>query len=350
MTQDDLAIIDGKLGYIPDDHGDTRGSASSLFIGAGGTVVSSNPEMDPHNTLPENKGVIGSADDVDVFTFVAGAGSVNLTITPAWDAFYRSSSRRGANLDVEAELQDLNGATIAFNDPTNDTGAVINTTVSGGTYYLLITGAGNNITPYSDYDSLGQYFINGTVSAASADETAPTPNPMSWASPPATTSESSITMTATTAVDETSTVQYSFLCVAGDAKCSTANSGWQSSRVFNATGLTAGTSYTFQVMARDQSGNVTGRSQSASAMTAEPPPFTNYQAISESVIAGSVNGDYTATFSDNGSDQAITEIESGGKPSSRHSYLEHRWNFNISAGATVTVYANAWRSGIKRWR
>ena len=43
--------------------------------------------------------------------------------------------------------------------------------------------------------------------------------------------------------------------------------------------------------------------------------------------------------------QAVTERESGGKPSNRHTYLEHRWNFNIGSGASATVFANAWRSG-----
>jgi hypothetical protein len=63
------------------------------------------------------------------------------------------------------------------------------------------------------------------------------------------------------------------------------------------------------------------------------------------VVAGVLTGSYTRTFSDDGSAQAITEVESGGKPASRYSYLEHRWNFNISTGASVTVYANAWSDG-----
>jgi hypothetical protein len=62
-------------------------------------------------------------------------------------------------------------------------------------------------------------------------------------------------------------------------------------------------------------------------------------------VAGTVSGSYTATHADNGSAQAITEIESGGKPNSRYSYLEHRWSFSISSGATATVYANAWSGG-----
>jgi hypothetical protein len=41
QSQDDLAIIDGKLGYRPDDHGDTPAAATSLSIDPNGTVISS---------------------------------------------------------------------------------------------------------------------------------------------------------------------------------------------------------------------------------------------------------------------------------------------------------------------
>jgi len=347
QTQDDLAIIEGKLGYNPDDHGDTPATATRLSTDANGTVVASNPEMDPYDTLPENKGVIGSADDVDVFWFVAGSGTVNLTITPSWDAFYRTS-RRGANLDIEAELRNQAGATVAYDEPLDDTDAVISANLSAGTYYLLISGAGNAVTPYSDYDSLGQYYINGSITAGVADTTAPTPDPMAFSGAPTAISESAISMTATTAVDDVSGVEYKFLCVAGDQQCSSASSGWQSSRSYTATGLTAGTAYSFQTIARDLSGNETARSPIAGATTAEPPPpppYTNFSATGDSGVAGTVSGSYANTSKDDGSVQAITEAESGGKPSSRYSYLEHRWNFNVSAGATVTLYANAWSSG-----
>ena len=436
--QDDLAIIDGKLGYRPDDHGNTRATASALAVDPDGTVVASNPELDPHNVLTENKGVIGSSSDVDVFSFVAGAGTVSLTVNPSWDAFYRSSSRRGSNLDVDIELQDLGGNTVATNDPDTDTNASITTSISEGTYYLLVTGTGNAVTPYSDYNSMGQYFINGSVPSASADYTAPTPDPMTWASAPSADSDSAISMTATTAVDAISTVEYNFVCVVGGTGCS--NSGWQSGTSYTANGLAASTSYTFQVVARDQAGNETSPSGSASASTDAPPPppvapsglsatavsdnainlawsdnastetgyrverspgglnsfatianlgvkasgfndtgltadttydyrvaavndsgdsafanasgttdappaFTNYVAISETAVAGSVSGSYANTMSGGDSTQSITERESGGKPANRHTYLEHRWNFNISAGATVTVFANTWSGG-----
>jgi len=155
-------------------------------------------------------------------------------------------------------------------------------------------------------------------------------------------------MTATTAVDNVSGVEYKFLCVAGDQQCGNASSAWQTNRTYTATGLTAGTAYSFQTIARDLSGNETARSAIAGATTDAPPPrplYTDFVAIGETPVAGTVSGNYASTFNDDGSAQVITEVESGGKPSSRYSYLEHRWNFNVSSGATVTLYANAWSSG-----
>jgi hypothetical protein len=340
QQQDDLDIIDGKLGYRPDDHGDTRAAAATLAVDPDGSVVASNPELDPHNVLTENKGVIGSSADVDVFSFVSGDGTVNLTVNPGWDAFYRSSSRRGSNLDIEAELQDLSGATVALSDPNTDTAASINASVSAGTYYLLVTGVGNAVTPYSDYNSMGQYFVNGSVPAASVDTTKPTPNPMGWASAPSATSDSAINMTALTASDDISAVEYNFLCTFGGTGC--ANSGWQSGTSHTASGLAASTSYTFQVKARDQAGNETAPSGSVSVSTDAPPAYTNYSASGETMVAGSVSGSVSNTVNDDDSSQSITERDSGGKPANRHTYLEHRWNFNVSAGATTTVYANIW--------
>jgi len=345
--QDDLAIIDAKLGFYGDDHGDTAGSATALLVGGDGSVVSSNPEFDPHNLLPENKGVIDTGDDVDVFSVLAGAGTISLTVTPAWDAFYRSSDRRGANLDLRVELRNASGGLVAANDPATDTKAAISAAVGAGAYYLYVSGEGNSVTPYSDYDSLGQYFINGSVPAGTADTTPPTPNPMQFAVLPAAAGTDSISMRAALATDDFSAVQYQFRCTAGGAGCTT--SAWQSSRDYTATGLAPDTQYTFTVAARDQSNNPTAASSPASATTEAPPPpppYVNYTADSETAVAGSTGGSLAGTFADDdGSVQTITERESGGKPQSRYSYLEHQWHFSIASGDMVTVVANAWMSG-----
>ena len=346
QTQDDLVIIGGKLGYRADDHGDGIASGSALVIAGDGTVDASNPELDPYNLLPQNKGVINSKADVDVFSFTAGAGTVALTVTPAWDAFYRATTRRGANLDLQLELLDNAGNVIASSDPTTDTQASISANVGGGGYHLRISGVGNATVPYSDYASLGQYFINGNVTPGVADTTAPTPNPMAFASAPAPTGSSSIAMTAVTATDANSAVQYRFNCVSGGGNC--VASAWQSGTSYTATGLDASTQYSFTVQARDASGNTTAASPAASATTdtpPPPPPFVDYTANTDTVVAGSVSGSVAATAADDGNVQAIAEVESGGKPANRYSMLEHRWNFDIAAGETATLVANAWSSG-----
>jgi titin len=258
---------------------------------------------------------------------------------------------------------------------------------------------------------------------------------MTWASEPSAASHTAINMTASTAVDDISAVEYNFLCVVSGAGCT--DSGWQSGTGYTATGLSASTNYTFQVRARDQAGNETKSSVSASATTNAPPPppltpsnfsaagisetaislswtdnatnetayrverspdglnifatiaslasnatgytdtglssdttydyrvaavndsgdsgfanasgttdapppYTNYGASSDTAMAGNVSGSVANTRSDDASTQSITERDSGGKPANRYAYLEHRWNFNVSLGATVTVYANVW--------
>lgn len=159
-TQDDLSIITGHLGPRGDDHGDDILSASLLVTDGAGTISHSNPQSDPGNFNPENKGIIDQQGDVDVFGLQVGTGTVDITVTPAWDAFTRSM-RRGANLDIQARLLDDTGTVIATSDPGDDTDASIQVQLDAGYYYLAVTGVGNSSVPYSDYASQGMYFISG---------------------------------------------------------------------------------------------------------------------------------------------------------------------------------------------
>ena len=68
-------------------------------------------------------------------------------------------------------------------------------------------------------------------------------------------------MTATTATDDLSTVEYYFTCVSGGGN----DSGWQASPVYNDTGLDAGTSASYTVKARDTSSN-NNETQASSAL------------------------------------------------------------------------------------
>ncbi|MHC4426731.1 MAG: metallophosphoesterase, partial [Planctomycetota bacterium] len=58
-------------------------------------------------------------------------------------------------------------------------------------------------------------------------------------------------------------------------------------------------------------------------------------------VAGTVSGSYVDTQSSDGIYEAITERESGGKPSRRHSYVEHKWTFDVPSGDTATFYVEA---------
>lgn len=262
-TQDDLAIIAARLSYSQDDHANNAASSTALIVDSAGNIASSNPEFDPLNARPDNKGVIESGVDTDVFFFDTAAGEVNITITPAWAAYTRSS-RRGANLDIKATLTDGAGISIV-DDYLADTEALITANVAAGRYYLEITGVGNSAAPYSAYGSLGEYFIVGQVVPLSADMTAPNPDPMSWLSAPTGIDRTSINMAATVATDDSGFVEYQFVCTTGGLGCTA--SAWQTSSSYMASGLEAGTAYSYKVKARDTVGNETALSAVASAST-----------------------------------------------------------------------------------
>ena len=107
---------------------------------------------------------------------------------------------------------------------------------------------------------------------APADITAPSPDPMTWATEPHSTGESSISMTAASAFDD-SGVEYYFTCTAGGGH----DSGWQNSPTYEDSGLVPDTLYSYTVVARDKSinQNQTALSEEGSAKTSpadlEPP-------------------------------------------------------------------------------
>ncbi|PYU86688.1 MAG: hypothetical protein DMG08_29395, partial [Acidobacteria bacterium] len=138
-TEDDLAIIQGYISYRADDHGDTIGTATPLT----GPDISAS-------------GVIEKSTDVDMFSFQTGAGTISFTVNPA---------PRGPDLDISATLYDGTGNLVTSADGAG-LSASFTVAVATGTYYLMIDGVGSGdpvTTGYSDYASLGQYQITGTV-------------------------------------------------------------------------------------------------------------------------------------------------------------------------------------------
>ena len=103
-----------------------------------------------------------------------------------------------------------------------------------------------------------------TTLTVNPDATAPTPNPMTWASAPMATSQTSITMTATTATDG-SGVEYFFECTGGGGNSSHLAEQCHLHRYLPVPQCP----YTYRVQARDKSPaqTPTGFSTTASATT-----------------------------------------------------------------------------------
>jgi hypothetical protein len=193
----------------------------------------------------------------------------------------------------------------------------------------------NNESAYID-----DVVVSGTSGVPDTDP--PTPDPATFASAPAAISSSAITMTATTGSDASPPVEYYFDETSGNPGGS--DSGWVTDPEYTDTGLDPNTQYTYTVQMRDSLSNTGAASTPQSATT--PPSGGTVQdtANSDIIVAGTVTGSYTDTQSSDDGYESIEEIESGGKPSKRHSFLEHKWSVNVTGGDTVTFYVEAYQT------
>lgn len=101
------------------------------------------------------------------------------------------------------------------------------------------------------------------------DYAAPTPNPMTFASPPAATGDASIAMTASGATDA-KLVEYYF----GSITPGGHDSGWQDGTTYEDTNLTPATAYRYTVRTRDMSPNRNESMASSSASATTHPADT----------------------------------------------------------------------------
>ncbi len=138
-TQDDFAVIASYAPLGSDDHSPNLSSGTTLY----------GPSV-------RDGGTIERSGDTDLFQFTTAAGYLTLDVRgPAPEP----------NLDIRAELLNSSGQVVQASEPA-DLNASIAANVSGGTYYLKITGVGSgspSSTGYSNYGSVGNYVILGTI-------------------------------------------------------------------------------------------------------------------------------------------------------------------------------------------
>ena len=180
----DMALIAKNCGsgFQSDLIGDTLATASPLTI-SGGAVG--------------QFGRIETSLDKDLYSFqLQSTGNVNLTFDPYW---YRAYVDRdgiwggtnlvytapvsdgntstpyadsGTNLDLAASLYNSAGTLLATADSPGLATSLSWSNLAAGTYYVKLDGVGSgnptSSTPsgYSDYGSVGNYFISGTITNA----------------------------------------------------------------------------------------------------------------------------------------------------------------------------------------
>jgi hypothetical protein len=164
--QDDLATISNSrngAGYRSDDFGNSAATAKVLS-----------------GTNLNQFGIIETRGDSDWFSFSTGSGNVSLSInnaTQAWinDGLGNFSSSllagRSPNLDIAATLYGADGTLITSSNPLDKLTASFNLNLNAGTYFLKVDGVGfgNPLSNgYSDYGSIGQYLLTGSLAATSA--------------------------------------------------------------------------------------------------------------------------------------------------------------------------------------
>jgi PKD repeat protein len=299
QTQDDIQLIQTYGGPLRlDDHGDTAAQATPMEAVPNGSVTS----------LIEG-GVIGGRNDVDVFSFSSGAGSISLNVLPG---------ARGPNLDISAALFDSQGNLLALSNPVDALNAGITVAAApAGTYYLLVdgTGKGDLTTGYSDYGSLGEYLVTGSVPSSSGSNAPPvaaaSATPVSGSAPLA------VSFSAGGSYDpEGGSITYDWDFGDGSAHSTSANPGHS---------YAAG-NYTARLTVRDAGGNTDQAQVNVTASNNAPPVAV----ASATPTAGAAP--LTVNFS------------SGGSYDPEGGSITYDWDFgdgsaHSSSGATGHSYA-----------
>jgi PKD repeat protein len=144
-TQDDLSIIPS---YGPtlriDDHGGSISTATTIATASTAFSV---------------EGIIASRNDIDVFQITIPASTLTLSVI---------SASLSPNLNISLEIKNSSGQTLSTINPVGTMNAGVNgLSLPAGTYYIYIDGAGEGnplYDGYSDYGSLGQYTLSGSLS------------------------------------------------------------------------------------------------------------------------------------------------------------------------------------------
>jgi hypothetical protein len=298
-TQDDLAVmLNNGASYRQDDHGNWIDSATML---SGDTF--------------EAAGIIEKTGDTDVFAFQTEAGNISISIDPA---------NLDPDLDILVQILDDGGNIINQDDPYYILPASLNLNLPAGTYYILIDGVGTGDpnTGYSDYASLGQYFISGSLPSTQFPPAMPT----GLSAGAASSSQINLNWTDNSTNENGFSVERS-----ANGGSSWAEVGFTSANIktYADSGLNPNTTYHYRVSAY----NVIGGSDytnTASATTFDLPPSAPVSLSAAPAAAGQIILHWTDTSS-NETGFAIERSPNGA----------NSWEEIITVADNVTTYADS---------
>lgn len=144
LVQDNLTIITttNGFGYREDDFADNLGEQTTLLS----------------ESSFSRTGIIATRSDKDPFKYTTSRnGWFHFQAKP----FGLNNSTVGANLDIQVEIYNSNRELINTYNPSEKMDVSIDTMLNAGTYYFVVSGAGNANT--TDYGSLGSYSIAGAA-------------------------------------------------------------------------------------------------------------------------------------------------------------------------------------------
>ncbi len=144
ITQDNLSIIastQNGINFRTDDYAEVLDNTTFTL-----------------NTNSFNiPGIISTSTDKDAYKITLTQNSIlHLEATP----YQVGAGNTGANLDVEFSLYNNSKVLLRTYNPLETMNVVIDTTLSTGTYYFVVSGTGNSNA--SGYGSLGSYTFTGT--------------------------------------------------------------------------------------------------------------------------------------------------------------------------------------------
>ncbi|UCF42573.1 MAG: DUF362 domain-containing protein, partial [Planctomycetota bacterium] len=266
----ELVRINHNLGYI-DDVADSDTAVEGTVTG---TYVDTQNSNDGYESIEE---VLSGGGPTTKYSYLEHKWTIDVTggvaVTFYVEAYHTANSEADdfifAYSTDDSQYTDMVTVTKTSDDDTVQSYELPNDV--SGVVYIRVTDTdqtrGNQVLDTIYVDDM---YVTSDLGVG-PDVTPPTPDPMTWASEPNAIASDKITMTATTATDE-SGVEYYFDETSGNPGGT--DSGWQSIPVYTDTGLNADTQYTYQVKARDKSPNQNETAFSTAKSATTWPPDT----------------------------------------------------------------------------